>query len=108
MRQRDTYTEHHAFLNQGGEFAHAARLVLAGAAAPEHAGLVVGGQVEGLEGYTVGAQDGLEARRGRDDVRRASRQRRVDVERGVHRVRHGCGGSWRRGVTGGCHVGGDS
>lgn len=58
---RKTYTENNTFLDQGGQLAHAARLVLAGATAPEHAGLVVGGQVEGLEGDAVRAQDGLEA-----------------------------------------------
>lgn len=79
-----------ALLNQAGKLPHAAALILSGSPAPELAGLVVKGDVDGLEGDAVGAQDGLEARGGCDDVGGAGGEGGEDVEGGivVEGVRH--------------------
>ena len=79
-----------ALLNQAGKLPHAAALILSGSPAPELSGLVVKGDVDGLEGDSVGAQDGLEARGGCDDVGGAGGEGGEDVEGGivVEGVRH--------------------
>lgn len=93
---QSTYPQHLAVLDQARKLSHAAALILASATTPEHAGFGVGGEVDGLERHAVGAQDGLEARGCRDDVRGAGGQGGEDPEGGVGRV--GCHGGlfvWR-------------
>lgn len=82
-----TYAQDETLLHQAGQLPQATALVLAGTAAPEHARLFIGGNVDGLEGDAVGAEDGLEARGGGDDVRGAGGEGGEDVEGRVGRVR---------------------
>lgn len=55
-----THTENQALLDQAWELPQATTLIFAGATAPKHTGLFIGGDIDSLEGHPVGAQDGLE------------------------------------------------
>lgn len=103
-----THAEHQALLNQARKSSHAAGCIFAGAAAPEHTGLLIGRDVDGLEGDTVGAEDRLETGGRGDNVRGAGGQGGEDPEgwigresrRGCHDsvfffdAGRGCGGRW--------------
>lgn len=98
-QEKTTHAEDHGLLDEAGELPQAAGVILAGATAPQHAGLGIGGNVDGLEGDAVGAQDGLEARGGGDDVGGAGGERGEDVEGRVGRV-GGHYAYWPRAVYG--------
>lgn len=85
-----TYTQDQAHLHQRRQLPHSAVLVLARPPSPQHARLLVGREVERLEGHAVGAEDGLEAGGGGDDVCGAGGEGGVDVEGRVGAV--GLGG----------------
>ena len=73
-QERDAYTHDEAHSYQAGE------LALACSAAPEHAGLFIGGNIEGLEGDFIGFEDGFQAGGGGDDVRGTGCERGVEVK----------------------------
>lgn len=86
------YPENHALLHKPRQLPHPPLGVLACPSPPEHAGLLIGREIDGLEGHLIRPQNGLEARRGRHDVRGAGGEGSEDVEGRVGREGRRAGG----------------
>jgi hypothetical protein len=79
-RRGETYADDGAELNQPRQFS-AFRTP-----PPEHTSFLISSHIDCSERDLVGFQNGLEPRRGGDDVRRACCKRSVEVESGVSGV----------------------
>lgn len=89
VKGRGTYPDYISELHQPWQF------LALGAAAPELAGGVIGGDINGTEGQLVGLEDRLQAGSSGDDVGGPRRQGGIQVER---RVGHGVDGDQIQGL----------
>lgn len=67
-------------MDEAWELSETSRFIFPCTASPEHAGLFIGGDIDGFEGDTVCSENGLETGGGRYDMRGAGGEGRVDVE----------------------------